>query len=269
MLGETIVRFEDYKTLLLERDGPILNARFNNPDKLNSLSGPGEAEISRFFYDVATDEETRVIVLSGVGRAFSAGGDIHHVKHVIENPQQFYFGIGNAKRTVFNILDCPKPIIAKVNGDAAGLGATIALLCDVVFASDNARFSDPHVKIGFTAGDGGAVIWPFLLGGLAKHYLMTGDPISAPEAAKLGMIFKAVPQDELNETVKAYALRLATGPRRAIETSKMTANIVLKHLATMSMDAGMAYEALTNHSADHREAADAFLAKRAPNFTGG
>ncbi|HEY3655556.1 MAG TPA: enoyl-CoA hydratase-related protein [Steroidobacteraceae bacterium] len=262
------MKFEDYTTLLFSRDGGILNVQFNNPTKLNSLSGAGEREISRFFYDVATDEETRVIVLSGAGRAFSAGGDIRHVKHVIEHPEEFYFGIGNAKRTVFNILDCAKPIIAKVNGDAAGLGATIALLCDVVFAANEAKFSDPHVKIGFTAGDGGAVIWPFLLGGLAKHYLMTGDPIVATDAAKLGMIFKALPPEELDEAVRAYAQRLATGPRRAIETTKLTANVVLKHLATMSMDAGMAYEALTNHSGDHQEACEAFLAKRPPQFTG-
>jgi len=262
------MNFDDYSTLLFERDGGVLNVTLNNPDKLNSLSGPGERDISRFFYEVATDEETRVIVLTGAGRAFSAGGDVGFVQHVIDHPEEFYFGIGNAKRTVFNILDCPKPVIAKVNGAAAGLGATIALLCDVVFASSEAKFSDPHVKIGFTAGDGGAVIWPYLLGGLAKHYLMTGDPISAPDAERLGMILRSVPPAELDETVQAYAQRLANGPRRAIETSKMTANIALKQLATSLMDAGMAYEALTNHSRDHREAADAFLNKRAPQFTG-
>src|SRR3546814_1183278 len=120
-----MMKFEDYSTLLFERDGGVLNVTFNNPEKLNSLSGPGEYEIARFFYEVATDEETRVIVLTGAGRAFSAGGDIGHVKHVIENPEQFYFGIGNAKRKVFNILDCQKPIVAKENGAAAGLGPTI------------------------------------------------------------------------------------------------------------------------------------------------
>lgn len=262
------MKLDDYQMLRFERDGAILNVTFSNPDKLNSLSGVGEREVSRFFYEVATDDATRVIVLTGAGRAFSAGGDIRHVQHVIDHPSEFYFGIANAKRTVFNMLDCYKPIIAKVNGPAAGLGATIALLSDVVFASSKATFSDPHVKVGFTAGDGGAVIWPFLIGGLAKHYLMTGDPITAPDAERLGMILQSVAPEQLDEVVRNYAQRLATGPRRAIETSKMTANIALKHLATMAMDAGMAYEALTNHSADHREAAEAFLSKRDPNFSG-
>lgn len=260
--------FASYKSLRFERQGGVLNVTFNNPEKMNALAGPAEAEVSRFFYEVTTDEETRVIVLTGAGRAFSAGGDIPYVQKIIDEPEGFYFGITNAKRIIHNILDCPKPIIAKVNGAAAGLGATIALMCDVVFAADTAKFSDPHVKIGFTAGDGGGVIWPYLIGGLAKHYLMTGDPITAPDAARLGMIFKSMPLEQLDATVGEYAQRLATGPRRAIETSKMTANIVLKHMATMAMDAGIAYEALTNHTADHREAVNAFIEKRAPKFGG-
>ena len=263
------MRFDDFQTMLFERDGGVLNVTFNTPEKRNALSGRGEYELSRFFYEVATDEETRVIVLTGAGEAFSAGGDVSHIQHVIDHPDEFYFGIGNAKRTVFNMLDCAKPIISKVNGAAAGLGATVALLADVVFAAEEAKFSDPHVRIGFTAGDGGAVIWPFLLGGLAKHYLMTGDPIAAPDAERLGMILRSVPRAELDQVVRDYAQKLATGPRRAIETSKMTANIALKHIATMTMDAGMAYEALTNHSLDHKEAAQAFLEKRKPTFTGG
>lgn len=260
--------FNTYTILKFERQGGVLNVTFNNPDKMNALAGPGEAEVARFFYEVATDDETRVVVLTGAGRAFSAGGDIPFVKTITEEPDLFYFGIGNAKRIVHNMLDCPKPIIAKVNGAAAGLGATIALFSDVVFASTKAKFSDPHVKMGFTAGDGGGVIWTHLLGGLAKHYLMTGDQISAVDAERLGMILKAVEPEDLDAVVAEYANRLATGPRRAIETSKMTANIPLKQMASMMMDAGMAYEGLTNHTADHKEALNAFIEKRPPVFTG-
>ena len=263
------MNFDSYSVLKFERQGGILNVTINNPEKRNALGGPGELEISRFFYEVTTDEETRVIVLTGAGdKAFSAGGDVNHIKHVIDHPDVFYSFITNAKRIVQNILECPKPIIAKVNGVASGLGATIALMSDVVFAAEHAKFSDPHVKLGFTAGDGGAVIWPYLIGGLAKHYLMTGDAIAAPDAERLGMILKSVPAAELDGIVSEYAERLATGPRRAIETSKMAVNIALKQMAAAMMDASITFEALTNHSGDHKEATAAFLEKRAPKFNG-
>jgi enoyl-CoA hydratase len=261
--------FEGYQVLKFRRDGGILYVTMDNPSRRNALSGPGELEIARFFYEVAVDDATRVIVLTGAGTAFSAGGDAAQMRYIQENPRVFYAAMVNAKRIINNILDCPKPIIAKVNGAAAGLGATIALLCDVVFASaEHGKFMDPHVKMGFTAGDGGAMIWPYLLGGKAKHHLMTGDPIGAVDAERLGMIHQAVPAAELDAAVDAYAKRLATGPRRAIETSKLSANIVLKQLAAITGDAGIVFEALTNHSLDHKEAVDAFLDKREPKFTG-
>ena len=260
--------YENYEMMKFSREGSILVATFDNPDQRNALAGKGERDVARFFYEVATDEETRVVILTGAGKAFSAGGDVNQMRDFIDNPQLFYGAITNAKRIVHNILDCPKPIIAKVNGPAAGLGATIALLCDVVFAASTAKFADPHVKVGFTAGDGGAVVWPYLLGGAAKHYLMTGEPILATDAERLGMIYKAVEPEKLDEVVSEYALKLANGPRRAIETSKLAANITLKHIATMTMDAGIAFEALSNYTQDHREAVSAFLEKRTPAFTG-
>jgi len=261
--------FEGYQVLKFSRDGGVLNVTMDNPGRRNALSGPGELEIARFFYEVATDDATRVIVITGAGSAFSAGGDAQQMRYIQENPRVFYAAMVNAKRIINNILDCPKPIIAKVNGAAAGLGATIALMCDVVFASaEHAKFMDPHVKMGFTAGDGGAMIWPYLLGGKAKHYLMTGDPISAVEAERLGMIHKSVPAVDLDGEADAYAKRLASGPRRAIETTKLAANIVLKQLAAVTGDAGICFEALTNHAEDHKEAVWAFIEKREPRFTG-
>jgi enoyl-CoA hydratase len=262
------LQFDGYQVLKFGRDGGVLNVTIDNPERRNALSGPGELELARFFYEVTTDDATRAIVLTGAGTAFSAGGDVEQMQYIIENPRVFYAAMINAKRIVGNMLDCPKPIIAKVNGAAAGLGATVALMCDVVFAAEHAKFSDPHVKLGFTAGDGGALIWPYLLGGQAKHYLMTGEPIPAPDAERLGMILKAVPASELDSVVDVYAKRLAAGPRRAIETSKLTANIVLKQLAAVTMDAGICFEALTNYSEDHKEATQAFIQKRQANFTG-
>jgi len=260
---------EGYEILKFRRDGGVLHVTIDNPERRNALSGPGEVEIARFFYEVTTDDATRAIVITGAGKAFSAGGDVEQMIYINQNPRVFYAAMINAKRVMNNILDCPKPIIAKVNGAAAGLGATIALCCDVVFASaEFGRFADPHVKMGFTAGDGGAMIWSYLLRGHAKHYLMTGDFISAPEAERLGMIYKSVPAAELDSVADAYAQRLANGPRRAIETTKLAANLALKQLAATSMDAAISFEALTNYSADHDEATKAFMEKREPKFTG-
>ena len=127
-----------------------------------------------------------------------------------ENPPQFYQGIREAKRVVFSLLDCDKPIIAKVNGDAIGLGTTIALYCDVVFAADEARFADPHNNIGLTVGDGGQIIWPHLIGyARAKHYLFTGEKINGKKAAEIGLIHASVPADQLDAAVDAYADKLA------------------------------------------------------------
>jgi enoyl-CoA hydratase len=262
------MQLDSFKSMLVARDAGVTTVTLNNPDKLNALDPQAERELGQFFYEVATDAETHVIVLTGAGRAFSAGGSLDNMRHHIAHPDEFYTSNVHSKRTVFNMLDCPKPIIAKVNGHAMGLGATVALLADVVFASAQAKFADPHVKMGFTSGDGGAFLWPFLLGGLAKHYLMTGEPILATDAERLGMIYRALPPAELDAAVAEYALRLATGPRRAIQTSKMTANLILKQLASLTMDAGLAYEALTNHSADHLEAVNAFADKRPAAFTG-
>jgi enoyl-CoA hydratase len=167
------------------------------------------------------------------------------------------------------MLDCPKPIIAKVNGAAVGLGATIALLCDVIFAAPTAKIGDPHVKVGFTAGDGGAVIWPHLIGhARAKEYLMTGRLLTAEEAEKIGLINHVVPAAELDRTVEEFAQELLKGPMRAIQWTKLSVNIGLKQLAHAVMDASVAYEALSNVTADHREAVRAMREKRTPQFAG-
>jgi len=162
-----------------------------------------------------------------------------------------------------------KPIIAAVNGHAMGLGATIALLCDTIFMSSKAKIGDPHVKIGVVAGDGGCVIWPQLIGyARAKEYLMTGDPIEAEAAERMGLINHMTAPEETLEKAQAFAQRLADGPTAAIRWTKVSANIGLKQLAHSIMDTSLAYEWLTfQHGNDHREAVTAFLEKREPKFT--
>ena len=261
--------FSSYKAIKFHRNGHVLHATMNRPDTLNAVDPEMEDDFSRIFADVGTDTETRVMVLTGSGRAFSAGGDIEHMQTVIERPALFLDSMSRSKALIHSIIDCPKPIIAKVNGAAIGLGATIALFCDLIIAANHAKIADPHVKVGFAAGDGGAVIWPQLIGyARAKEYLMLGDPLTGEEAARIGLFNKAVPAEQLDEVVDAYALRLASGAARAIQWTKLSVNIGLKQLATSILDASIAYEALSNGTKDHQEAVNAFREKRAPRFTG-
>jgi len=228
-----------------------------------------ESELGRLFGDVAADAQTSVLVLTGAGRAFSAGGDIEQMQRVINDPRLFVDAIPHAKHLIHSILDCPKPTIAKVNGPAIGLGATIALFCDIIFAANHAKIADPHVKVGFAAGDGGAVIWPQLIGyARAKEYLFTGDALTGEQAAKIGLVNHAVAADELDKAVDEFAQRLAAGATRAIQFTKMSMNIGLKQLVTNALDASLAYEALSNLTKDHQEAVNAFREKRIPQFTG-
>jgi enoyl-CoA hydratase len=251
----------------LRRDGKVVYASFDRPEHLNAFGRRMERSFRHLIDWVTHDERCDILVLSGEGKAFSAGADFDFMQENIDHPERF--DISSAKQVVFSMLDCPKPIIAKINGDAVGLGATLALFCDVSFAADSARIGDPHVRAGYVAGDGGAVIWPQLVGyARAKEYLLTGSLLDAPEAARIGLINRAVPAAELDAVVEEFANKLARGATMAIRWTKMSINIGLKQLATATMDASMAYEALSNLSADHREAVAAFVEKRRPAFTG-
>lgn len=261
--------FSSYSTLGFARRGRVLEITLNRPDKLNAIDARMHAELARVFVDASADPASDVVVLTGAGRAFSAGGDIEWMQAMIDEPQGFEVTAREGKQIVYSLLDCEKPLVAKLNGHATGLGATIALFCDVVFAAEQARIGDPHVSVGFVAGDGGAVIWPQLIGyARAKEFLMTGELMSAGEAARIGLINHAVPAAELDARVAQFADRLAAGATKAIRWSKMSVNIGLKQLAHSIMDASLAYEALSNRSQDHQEAVNAFREKRAPVFTG-
>jgi len=174
-----------------------------------------------------------------------------------------------ARRIVFRMLECDKPIIARVNGHAVGLGATIAVLCDIIIAADHAKIGDPHVNAGLVAGDGGALIWPQLIGfARAKEYLFTGDLMTAAEAERIGLINHVVPADQLDEKVYELARRLAGGAMRSIRWTKQAINIPLRQLAHSMMDLSLSLETQSNLSKDHQEAVWAFAQKRRPNFTG-
>ncbi|MGO9512680.1 MAG: enoyl-CoA hydratase/isomerase family protein [Steroidobacteraceae bacterium] len=263
------MEFSEYRAMVFRRDGKVLHATLNRPETLNAIDDDMDRDLARLFGDVAADAATNVLVLTGAGRAFSAGGDIEHMQRVIDQPKLFLDGMAAAKQIIFSLLDCPKPVIAKVNGPAVGLGATIALFCDLIYAADNAKIGDPHVKVGYVAGDGGAVIWPQLIGyARAKEYLLTGDLLTGAEAARMGLINRALPAAELDAAVDEMAQRLANGASRAIQWTKLSVNTTLRQVAQQVMDASLAYEALSNLTKDHQEAVNAFREKRAPRFTG-
>ena len=263
------MNFDSYRNMAFRRDGKVLHASFNRPDFLNAFDPELHDEFERFIFEVPRDDATHVIVLSGVGKAFSAGGDVEQMQLLIDQPQRMYPEANTAKRLINTFLDIPQPVIAKINGAAMGLGATLALFADISFAANHAKIADPHVKVGFVAGDGGAVIWPQLIGyARAKQYLLTGDAITGEDAAKIGLVNFACAAEELDAAVDAFAQRLAAGARRAVQWTKATVNVGLKQIAASVMDAGMAYETLSNHTRDHAEAVAAFRAKRAPDFSG-
>ena len=263
----TVPALPTFETIALARAERLLTITLNRPDALNGVNDAMHRELIDVFAFAADDAASDVLVLTGAGRAFSAGGDFAYLAETAAHPERFDVDVRRAKRIVYAILDLEKPLICKLNGHAVGLGATIALLCDVVFAAEHAKIGDPHVNVGLVAGDGGAFIWPQRIGyALAKEYLMTGDLVPAPKAEQIGLINHCLPAAELDKAVDAFCQRLLNGSTNAIRWTKVTVNLELKRIAHAVMDAGMGYEAVTVRSADHREAVEALRNKRAPVF---
>lgn len=253
--------------LEMSRAGRVLTLAFNRPEKLNAFNAQMHSEFPRAIALAADDPSTDVIVITGNGRAFSSGGDLDWQRAAAVNTAMFELTVREAKQIVFGLIDCEKPIISKINGPAVGLGATIALFCDISFMARSTYISDPHVNVGMVAGDGGAVIWPQLIGySRAKEFLFTGDRLTAGEAARLGLVNHAVDDSELDAAVSAFADRLTAQPQLALRYSKLTINTALRELASSIMDVGLAYESVTNASQDHREALSAIAEKRRPQF---
>jgi enoyl-CoA hydratase len=258
-----------FATMLLERRERLLTVTLNRPDALNAVNLALHDELPEALAFAARDPRSDVVLLTGAGRAFSAGGDIAHMEHNAANPHLFDHEARQAKRVVFAMLDIDKPVVCRMNGHAVGLGATVALLCDVIFAADHARIGDPHVGIGLVAGDGGAVIWAQRIGlARAKEYLLTGELLTAARAAEIGLVNHVLPAAELDGAVEAFCNRLLAGASQAIRWTKVLTNLELKRIAGAVMDAGIAYESLSVRTADHREGIAALKEKRAPRFTG-
>ncbi|TMA58597.1 MAG: enoyl-CoA hydratase/isomerase family protein [Deltaproteobacteria bacterium] len=259
----------DFVTLRLERVGQVLRVTIDHPSSpLNAVDDRLHQDLTALFAALKREDEARAVLLTGRGRAFSAGGDFAWFP-ALQEPGRLEVLRRDAKQLIWDLLDVEVPIVAAVNGHAMGLGASIALLCDVIFMADTATIGDPHVKVGIVAGDGGAAIWPLAVGpARAKEYLLTGDPLTAAEAERIGLVNHVVPAAELDAAAMAFAARLAAGAPLAVRYTKLAVNKLVKDAVNVAFDTSTALELLTFRSEDHQEALAALREKRPPAFKG-
>ncbi len=265
-----MVDYSRYETLLIEKDADgIAVVTLNRPEKRNAVSNQMHDELEAIFADLAKDDEIRCAVITGAGSAFCAGGDVGSMKTGEFRPTGPRTPFFQVRRLVMNLLEVDVPIVAAVNGDGAGLGATIPLFCDIVVMAEKARLADTHVRMGLVAGDGGVVIWPWLVGmARAKEYLLTGDWIDGKEAERIGLVNYAVPQDEVMPKAMEIARKLARNAPLAVRWTKYSVNKILRDHVNLALDSSMFLEAATMSSEDLTEAAQAFYEKRRPEFKG-
>lgn len=227
--------YTNYKYIRVEREGTILRLTLNRPDRLNAVTPEMHGEITRIFRELRREREANVITITGAGRGFCAGADLKEPLPTEKEKMDVIFR--EAREILVNILEIEQPIISAVNGPATGLGATLALFPDIVVASDRAKIGDTHVKVGLAAGDGGAVIWPLLLGvNKAKELLMRGQILTAMEAKEIGLVNHVVPHDQLEEKVMEIAWELANGHQMAIRSTKKAVNLYMKWMLNQVFD---------------------------------
>jgi enoyl-CoA hydratase len=258
-----------YRGLQLERIGDVLKVTIAHPtSELNTVDALMHEDLTRLFRDLKRESVARAVLLIGRGRAFSAGGDFRWFP-TLDDLEKLDHLRRDAKQMIWDLLDVELPIVAALNGPAVGLGASLALLCDVIFMADTATIADPHVRMGIVAGDGGTAIWPLVLGpARAKQFLLTGDPVSAAEALAMGLVNRVVAPAALEAEALAFAQRLAAGAPLAVRYTKQAVNKLVKDALNTAFDTATALEIVTFQSEDHREALAALREKRAPVFKG-
>jgi enoyl-CoA hydratase len=254
----------------MERRDHLLIVTIDHPtSEMNAVDQMLHDDFSELFALLKREGEARAIVLTGGDkRAFSAGGDFAWFPE-LRSMEALDHLRRAAKQIVWDLLDVEPPIVCALNGSAAGLGASIALLCDVVVMSERASIVDPHVNVGLVAGDGGAAVWPLLLGPLAaKRHLLLGEPLRADEALRLGIAAEVCAPADVNERALAWAERLAAQPPLALRGTKIAVNAQLKRALLDSFDLSAALEISCFLSHDHVEAVDAIREHRTARFEG-
>lgn len=230
-------------SIQVEADGPIRLVRLNRPDALNATNHELHSGLAELFPQLDADPDARVAVLTGNGRAFSAGGDFAYLDELTGDEALRKQTLVDGKRIVTGMVACRLPVIAAVNGPAVGLGCSLVALSDIVYMAESAHLADPHVLIGLVAGDGGPITWPLLTSlQLAKEYALTGDRIPAERAAEIGLVNHVVADDAVLDEALACARRVAALPQRAAEDTKRILNLHLERAVLATLDYALAAE---------------------------
>jgi enoyl-CoA hydratase/carnithine racemase len=238
-------------------DGPIRVVTLNRPEQLNATNHALHHGLAELFPALDADDEARAVVLTGAGRAFSAGGDFAYLDELSTDDSLRQQTMADARRLVTTMVACRLPIVAAVNGPAVGLGCSLVALSDIVYMAESAHLADPHVLVGLVAADGGPVTWPLLTSlQLAKEYALTGERISAQRAAQIGLANHIVPDAEVMDAALACARKLAALPRRALEDTKRVLNLHLERAVLATLDFALAAEDRSFRSAELRSTLD-------------
>ncbi|WP_280305313.1 enoyl-CoA hydratase/isomerase family protein [Nocardia abscessus] len=248
------MRYDLPDALTVASEGPVRIVVIDRPDELNAVNAELHRALAQVWRQLAADREARVVILTGSGRAFSAGGDLDWITSFLDDTVARDESIREGAQIIEEMLRFPLPVIAAVNGAAMGLGASLAVLCDVVLMSERAYLADPHVAVGLVAGDGGAAFWPLLTPILrTREFLYTGDRIDAVTAVEVGLASRVVAADELLDEARKLAVRLAALPPEALRSTKRVVNMYLSQALAGPMQAGFAAEVVTMQSPEHRD----------------
>lgn len=247
----------------IEADGPVRIVTMNRPDSLNAFDDDLHAGLPMALREVDNDPGARAVILTGAGKAFSAGGNIEDFEVLAKDLERRRASLRRGRQLFEDLINLHLPIIAAVNGPAVGLGCTVATACDVVIMSDRTFLADPHVMVALVAGDGGAVTWPLNIGLLrAKPYLLTGDRMPAEVAVNLGLATRAVPPGEVLPEALAMAHRIAALPPQAVQDTKAVLNQHLRQAAVTVLGYGLAAESQSHDTAEYRAVPETFRSRK-------
>lgn len=263
-----MVDYDRYEHMLVERlEHGILKITLNRPELLNATDAVLHRDLARIWLDVGDDPDTRVVVITGAGRGFSAGGDMEMIESLMGNFDAVARTMKEASDIVYNIVNLDKPVVSAINGVAVGAGLAVALLADISIIAEDAKISDGHLRLGVGAGDHAAIIWPLLCGlAKAKYYLMTADFLDGREAERIGLVSHCVPANQVLPKAMEVATRLATGPQLAVRWTKRALNNWIRQAGPI-FDNSLALEMLGFMSADAAEGRAAIVEKRKPSFS--